>query len=543
MAGALPKAASMRTRDGVRLDADVYRPDGNGAFPVLLMRMPYGRQIASTICYAHPSWYANQGYIVVIQDVRGRGTSEGVFRLFADDVADGEDAISWAASLPGASGAVGMYGFSYQGTNQLLAASSGAPALKALAPAMIGWDIGSDWAYENDAFCLAAGLGWATQMGAEAARLAGDEEAFDAFFRASRALPFHSPIAARPDYVERFGKYTHYHAWLDHPPGSPYWSDISPAFRARSVKLPMLFISGWYDSHLPGTIAAFKRFADDDPARTRIAIGPWTHFPWTRKVGGHDFGADAVTAIDQLQVRWFDHWLKGKDTGLLTEPSVRLFDMGGNVWRDFQSWPKQSTTFFLDASGRASIDESDGMLTFTSPSREGDDFVVHDPWRPVSAVGGAYGSPPGPADRSAIDARPDVLTFSSEPALEAMTIAGDVAAKLWLTADAPSFDVSCVLSRVAPNGAAMPLAQGYRVVKSEMSLNQAIEIPMRATCATIKRGERLRLSIAGASFPAYPVNPGNGQNPTAASASEARIVTLGVGHGGQRPSQLRIGVG
>ena len=157
MAGALPKAASMRTRDGVRLDADVYRPDGNGAFPVLLMRMPYGRQIASTICYAHPSWYANQGYIVVIQDVRGRGTSEGVFRLFADDVADGEDAISWAASLPGASGAVGMYGFSYQGTNQLLAASSGAPALKALAPAMIGWDIGSDWAYENDAFCLAAG--------------------------------------------------------------------------------------------------------------------------------------------------------------------------------------------------------------------------------------------------------------------------------------------------------------------------------------------------------------------------------------------------
>ena len=156
------------------------------------------------------------------------------------------------------------------------------------------------------------------------------------------------------------------------------------------------------------------------------------------------------------------------------------------------------------------------------------DFVVHDPWRPVPAVGGAYGTPPGPADRSAIDARPDVLTFSSEPALEAMTIAGDVAAELWLTADAPSFDVSCVLSRVAPNGAAMPLAQGYRLVKSEMSLNQAIEIPMRATCATIKRGERLRLSIAGASFPAYPVNPGNGQNPTAASASEARIVTLGV---------------
>ena len=543
MAAALPETASMRTRDGVRLDADVYRPDGNGPFPVLLMRMPYGRQIASTICYAHPSWYADQGYIVVIQDVRGRGTSEGVFRLFADDVADGEDTISWAASLPGSSGAVGMYGFSYQGTNQLLAASSGAPALKALAPAMIGWDIGSDWAYENDAFCLAAGLGWATQMGAEAARLADDKEAFDAFFRASRALPFHSPIAARPDYIERFGKYTHYHAWLDHPPGSPYWSDISPAFRARSVALPILFIGGWYNSHLPGTIAAFKHFAESDPERTRITVGPWTHFPWTRRVGGHDFGADAVTAIDQLQVRWFDHWLKAKDTGLLTEPAVRLFDMGEDVWRAFQSWPKQSKTLFLSASGRASIDESDGKLGSGPPSRQGTDFIVHDPWRPVPAVGGAYGSPPGPADRSTIDARPDVLTFTSEAAPEPMTIAGDVAVELWLTADAPSFDVSCVLSRVAPNGAAVPLAHGYRLVKSGTNLDQAIEIPMRATCVTIRRGERLRLSIAGASFPAYPVNPGSGQNPTAASASEARIITLGVRHGGQHASQLHIGLG
>jgi putative CocE/NonD family hydrolase len=121
MGAVSPETASMRTRDGVRLDADIYRPDGNDPFPVLLMRIPYGRQIASAICYAHPSWYADQGYIVVIQDVRGRGTSEGTFRLFADDVTDGEDAIAWAASLPGSSGAVGMYGFSYQGTNQLLA--------------------------------------------------------------------------------------------------------------------------------------------------------------------------------------------------------------------------------------------------------------------------------------------------------------------------------------------------------------------------------------------------------------------------------------
>jgi uncharacterized protein len=307
MVAAWPETSSMQTRDGVRLDADLYRPGGNGPFPVLLMRQPYGRRIASTVCYAHPSWYADRGYIVVIQDVRGRGTSEGAFRLFADDAADGADAIAWAAALPDSSGAVGMYGFSYQGTNQLLAASPCPPALKALAPAMIGWNLGTDWAYENDAFCLAAGLGWATQIGAETARLAGDEEAFDILFRASRALPFHSPIAARPNYLEQVAHHTHYQEWLDNPPGSAYWHDISPAFRATSVKVPMLFVGGWYDSHLPGTVAAFKHFAAIEPTHTRIAIGPWTHFPWTRRVGGHDFGPLAVTDLDQLQVRWFDH--------------------------------------------------------------------------------------------------------------------------------------------------------------------------------------------------------------------------------------------
>jgi uncharacterized protein len=543
MAAPLPETASMRTRDGVRLDADVYRPENTGSFPVLLMRQPYGQQIASAICYAHPTWYAAQGYIVVIQDVRGRGTSEGAFRLFADDVADGEDTIAWAASLPGCSGEIGMYGFSYQGTNQLLAASSGAAALKALAPAMIGWDIGADWAYENDAFCLAAGLGWATQIGAETARLAGDREAFDILFRFSRGMSFHSPVAARPDFLARFGHHTHYEAWLNNPPGSSYWHDISPAFCARSVSLPMLFIGGWYDSHLPGTIAAFKHFAAKAPERTRLTIGPWTHFPWTRRVGGHDFGPNAISDIDQLQVRWFDHWLKGEDTGLLSEPAVRLFDMGANAWRRSASWPaNQATHFFLHGSGRASIDENNGKLGFEPPSREGTDFVVHDPWRPVAAVGGAYGTPSGPADRSAVDARPDVLTFTTEPAVEPITIAGDVAAELWLYADAPSFDVSCVLSRVAPQGEALPLAQGYRLVKPGTNLNQPIEIPLRATCATIKPGERLRLSVAGACFPAYPVNPGTGQNPTATSAAEARIITLGVRHGGSCSSRLRVGI-
>src|SRR5688572_15572628 len=130
------ETASLRTRDGVRLDADIWRPDAEGPFPVLLMRQPYGRAAASTAVYAHPSWYARRGYIVVIQDVRGRGTSEGNFNIFRAEVEDGADTLEWASGLQGSTGSVGMYGFSYQGMTQLFAAATGHPALKAICPAM-----------------------------------------------------------------------------------------------------------------------------------------------------------------------------------------------------------------------------------------------------------------------------------------------------------------------------------------------------------------------------------------------------------------------
>ena len=173
-----PKTISMRTRDGVRLDADVYQPADRGPFPVLLMRQPYGRKIASTVVYAHPHWYAQHGYIVAIQDVRGSGTSQGTFKLFENETNDGADALAWAAALEGSNGRVGMYGFSYQAATQLLALAgaldTGGPKPAALSPAMMGWDVFSDWAYEGGAFCLQGGMSWALQMGADRARLAGD---------------------------------------------------------------------------------------------------------------------------------------------------------------------------------------------------------------------------------------------------------------------------------------------------------------------------------------------------------------------------------
>jgi putative CocE/NonD family hydrolase len=534
-----PQTLSMHTRDGVRLCSDVYQPDAPDEFPVLLMRQPYGRRIASTVCYAHPSWYAAHGYVVIIQDVRGRGTSEGEFRIFENEAADAADTIAWAATLPGTTGAVGMYGFSYQGTSQLLAAAQAPPALKALAPAMVGWDLRTDWAYENDAFCLQANLSWATQIGAETARLAGDRAAFADFYAASRALPFNTARPVLPDFIERWGRYTHYHDFLRRRDDVAYWRRLSPAMHVVDAAVPMLFIGGWFDTQFLGTLAAYKHFAAASKALVRLIIGPWPHIPWGRRLAGLDFGAAAASDIDVMQIQWFDHWLKGRATPLLNTPPVQLFEMGRNDWRWLSAWPRRTTALYLAGSGRAAVDERDGKLIEAAPKAEQIEVLVHDPWRPAPAVGGPSGTPPGPADRSAVDTRADVITFTTQPLEREVRLAGDVAALLWLACDAPSFDVCCTLSRVTRAGQILTLTHGYRHVGVGPPLEQAITIPMRATCANLASGEALRLSIAAACFPAYPVNHGTG-GPIEAALEDARVITLMVRHGGARASSLRV---
>jgi putative CocE/NonD family hydrolase len=326
--------------------------------------------------------------------------------------------------------------------------------------------------------------------------------------------------------LERHRELTHYHAWLDEPADSPYWNKISPAMRLERIAalgVPTLLVGGWFDSHLPGTLAARRALAGRVPLR--IVVGPWAHFPWGRRVGALDFSADAIGDIDRLQVRWFDHWLKGGDAAAL-EPSVQLFDMGALCWRDFPAWPSQGGTFFLAGSGRAAIDERDGILSSTLPDSETTETLVHDPWRPVPSVGAAQ-------DRTAVDARPDVLTFTTPPLDAPLLLAGDVRAVLDVTADAPDFDVCCTLSRIGAHGQAIGFADGYRRVNTP----GPVEVPMRATCLTIKPGEALRLSISAAAFPAFPVNPGTGEDPTRACMIDARIITLRVRHG----SRLVVG--
>lgn len=531
--------ASMLTSDGVRLDADVWTPiGGKGPWPVLLMRQAYGRRLGSALCYAHPAWYASHGFLVVIQDVRGRGSSEGLFKAFEHEARDGVEAIAWAASLPGANGRVGLYGFSYQGTNQLLAAAGRPPALGAMAPAMIGWDMATDWASEDGATRLASNVGWGIQMAAGTAQHQCRQDAWDELFAASRSVPVNGCAPGRPPVLERWRSLGHYHDWLEREDGDPYWDAVSPSRHAaalREIATPTLFVAGWFDTHLPGTLAAYDVLAGSGAS---LLVGPWTHFPWDRCVGDRDFGPDATSPVDRAQVRFFKRWLSGTADDA-PDPRLRVFDMGACRWRDAEAWPQAFTVLHLTGSGLASIDNEDGALNPTPVATETVDYIVHDPWRPAPSVGGAFGTPPGPVNRDVVDRRSDVMTFTTKPLETSMALLGSVEAELTLVSDCGAFDIACTLSTIGDDGRVLQIAEGYRSVANH-SNGERVRVSLRRTCATLVSGTRLRLSVAAASFPAYPVNPGTGQRPIDAEAADAGLITIGVVTGGGHGSRLRL---
>jgi hypothetical protein len=532
----LPKQTlSMHTRDGVRLDADVYYPDVEGEFPVLLMRQPYGRAIASTVVYAHPRWYAAHGYIVVIQDVRGRGSSEGEFHLFAHEEEDGADTVDWAATLPGSTGQVGMYGFSYQGMTQLYAAIAQPKPLKALCPGMVGYDLYRDWAYEGGAFCYQLNLGWAAQLAAETARRLGDGEAYSTLYALARQ-PVQDPVHVRSSLLQQLAPDSFYHDWVQHPEPDDYWAKLSPCQGMAGVDLPMLHIGGWFDPYLRGTMRLYREMAKRSAFPQHLIVGPWGHLPWGRKVGRVDYGADAASPVDRLQIRWFDYFLKGQETGLQPS-SVTLFELGHNQWRKFDQFPPTTDkSLFLLTTGLASMGDREGFLLAKKPQfrpqeQATTDVLVHDPWRPVPAQGGHATIPAGSGDRTLLDSRTDVLTYTSNPLHDELTIAGEPQVEVFCEADAPSFDLCAVLSEVYPDGTAYNLAQGYRRFSGDAPQAQPLTIPLQPICARIPVTHALRLSLSASCFPAYPVNPGTGEQPINSRLVDARVITLTVKSG------------
>ncbi|MCC2611839.1 CocE/NonD family hydrolase [Neorhizobium petrolearium] len=520
-----PERAELVLRDGIVLVADIYRPANEGLYPVLLMRQPYGRAIASTVVLAHPCWYASHGYIVVIQDVRGCGDSGGDFEAFVNEMEDGAQSLDWAASLPGCSGKLGLYGFSYQAMTQYLALAGKGRRPDAIAPAMASWMPRDDWAYEGSAFRLGLNVSWAAQMAKLKAARNDDGETYSTIDGAADDLALRDLLIARPD-LSHLGK------WIEDD--ETYWSKISPGvlLRDNPLDIPAFHTGGWADFFLEGTWAADAAFRRKNLQTSHLVIGPWTHAPWNRMSGGTDMGPEAEFPVDRAQIAFFDFYLKGKGDRPAT---ARLFDMGLRRWRTLPSLPPTAdTAFFLASSGLAAAMISDGRLD-TGPSSPAGDTFVHDPFRPTPLVGGHLGTPAGFADRSAFDNRADVAVYTTLPFDAATTFIGKAAAEIEIASRSLGCDVCATLSLVGPDGAAKVISTGYaRIDDAHRALAR---ISLRSICLSVPVGFRLRLSLQGAAAPAFEIHPGNGAF-APAPAIACRPIPISIHHGGAAGSRL-----
>ncbi|MCX5956025.1 MAG: CocE/NonD family hydrolase [Cyanobacteria bacterium] len=575
--------------DGVRLATRLWRPDpdgphGVGPWPVLLMRQPYGRAIASTVTYAHPAWYAARGFLVAVQDVRGRGDSEGEFRGFAGEAADGATAVRWARNLENANGRVGTYGFSYQGLTQLLLAKEAEANTEAnteadaqrngetdhrndpfpdcLAPAMAGLDERLHWASEGGAHWWGLGIGWALQLAAEGCRRRNDTNGWRQIRRSLESGTF---LEEGPALLERMDPTGMGLGWLGRDAADPQaWMchEVTPDLLRR----PMLLVGGWHDPHLRGVLDLWER-ARAAGGRPGLVIGGWSHLHWQ---GG----------IDALQLAFFRRHLQEEDRpagaalaaqkaagrsqqspaasperpaelpeglGRALEGGIALEAEGVSGWGNPSAFtaaagPREgdsSLAWTLCSDGRAAIRPDEGELvpgqghqaaSVPSTDRASEDrvWLVHDPWRPVPARGGHLGPDPGVVDRGDLDSRTDVACFSTAPLPGRLTLLGRPRLEITVQADQPGFDLCVALSLLpAMSRNVRQLSTGFaRTLGPQAQEARRRRVDLQPLAVELGSGDRLRLSIAAAAWPAIAVNPGDGSQPWGAAGPNHRVITL-----------------
>jgi hypothetical protein len=491
------------------------------------MRQPYGRDIASTVVYAHPVWFARYGYHVAIQDVRGRGSSTGEFYPFRNEGCDGAESIAWLRTHSACNGRIGMYGFSYQGSTQLLAAAEQPEGLVCIAPHMTAGDLYHGWFYHQGALRLASTLGWGIQMMREDARRKSLREAsgkLEAAWANIRSHSAFSPYLSHPALTD-LALPGYVRDWMTHREPGDYWAEQDISTRPDRIHVPALHISGWFDTYLEGSIAgyiALRNHAGTEFARKNqyLLAGPWIHIPWGDRVGEANLGEDANLNTSEVLLHWFDHWLKGAETGS-EGPRIRYFSLGPNEWRTAEEWPAEADyPLYLHSSGNANSRKGDGILTADSP--DGDeprDVFVYDPEVPVIAPGGPQ-SLSGPFDESAMEMGNNLVIYTAAPVVCDTEIFGQPRIRLYAITSAPNADFTAKLVRVTPNGRAEFLCIGiarsswaFRNVGYEPDSIQAWEFSLEPIAFVLAPGERLRLEIASSAFPLYDRNPSNDTPP------------------------------
>lgn len=555
-------------RDGTVLRADVYRPADAGEYPVLLMRVPYNKDVAQSFAYQHPSWYARHGYVVVIQDCRGRYASGGRFDPIRQEPHDGYDTIQWASTLPESNGSVGMYGFSYAGATQLLAAAEKPPALKCCAPAFTAGDYFDGWMYEGGVLNLAFVLSWTVQMlAAQDAVHARDWKAAARLHAHGNDFPrlFHQRPLDQLPLLRETGAAPYFFDWLEHDTRDDYWSSIGLPERYDQITVPCLHIGGWYDIFAAGTVRNYteltRRAEAGAAAEQRLIMGPWIHMPWAPEATGPALGESFRNRIDHAQAAWFDRWLKPPNTAPPGDtpdhaPSVSYFVMGANRWTTSTTWPPHQTTvrLYLASHGQANSRSGDGRLHPAPPAPESPaDMYISDPANPVPSAGGnsccnQAVSPMGQACQATVEVRNDVLVYTSAPLTDHLECTGTPTVTLYAASTAIDTDWIVRLVDVDPDGHAVNISQGALRARYRRSLSAPqpltpnavtqFHIPMNPTSWRFQAGHRIRLQVTSSDFPAKDPNRNTGSAQASAHPWEHVVAHQTVFHDQQHPSVL-----
>jgi len=565
--------ASMR--DGTVLRADVYRPVGEERHPVLLQRTPYNKEMwPLTAATLDPVRAAAAGFVVVIQDVRGRWASDGRFSPYRDERADGQDTVAWASRLPYANGRVGAYGVSYAGATAWHAAVGAPPALGAISPTTAPNDLFVDHLWRGGAFLLGTFVMWTLQAIGPAAvvrahggtpqlapslvRLVDDIDDFD---RWTRHRPLRAFPPARP---EDSALFPFFFEVLDHPVRDAFVGERSVQERHSEVIAPALILAGWHDLLLAADLQHYRAMREEgatEAARegTRLVVGPWSHGMFLDVVGEVDFGVraggfflDLREDLTTMQLQWFGHWLGEAASAAASGPAgprVRLFVQGVNRWRDEDDWPPPGF-------GERPLHlRAGGGLSFDAPAEEESaDAFVYDPEQPSPTRGGALlmprHHPAGPVDQAPLLGRRDVLCYTSAPLERELEVIGHVRAVIYAATSAPDTDWVVKLCCVDAAGRTRNVCDGilrasYRrsVVERacvEPGAVERYEVDLWATAIVFAAGQRLRVLVTSSDFPRYDRNPNTGELGVAASSSVPALQR--VFHDARRPSHLVLPV-
>ncbi len=546
----------MKTRDGVTLKADVYRPAGDGPFPVLLQRTPYDKRNAedfALLAIAH-------GFMVVVQDVRGRYTSEGEWYPFKHEIDDGYDTIEWAAALPHSNGKVGMFGGSYVGATQMLAAIGHPPHLAGICPVVTASNYHENWTYQGGAFEQWFNQSWTSGLA---------QDTLNRYIHDNTNAVVGSTVLPLNQYplfnthinpgasTETLAPY--FLDWLAHPEYDSYWKQWSIEENFGNLQVPALTIAAWYDIFQGGSLRNYeglKEHAGNDAARKgqRLLVTIGGHAGGGQKIGDVDFGP-AANDFDEnaVTVAWYEHLFLDKQNIFTTTP-VRIFVMGENKWRNEDAWPLQrakATRYFLESSGRANTASGDGTLTTSAPHHEGSDTLVYDPANAVPTVGGPLCCDPvhlpaGPRDQKELEARQDVLVYSTPPLEGDVEVTGPITLDLFAKSSAVDTDFTAKLVDVWPNGFAQNLTEGiirarYRESTMAPSLIDPgkvyeYKIDVWSTSNVFLKGHRIRLEVSSSNFPRFDRNLNTGKS----AADDSTFVQAAntVLHDAQHPSAL-----